>query len=183
MLINNSQIYAIRRLSLSKKRIMSRAMILLFILILLAFSNNTMVIPDGMITFDAFEAHENYLIGQNYIKEGLFPATLLDAYIVNEQGEIINDENLPFEYHFWVAENPSYGAIIVDDLELLRIKKHAVTGYKLKGRAFAIVMHLIPKSHQINHSKYYLKLDYKVLGYKKQITRCLMKSFTLTDES
>lgn len=171
---------------MSTRKTFTRILGFLSILLLLAFywqPNNTEVIPEGMITFDAFESHENYLIGQNYIKEGLFSATLLDAYIVNEQGEIINEENLPFECDFWVAENPSYGAIVVNDSELSRISKQAIAGYKIKSRTFAIIMHLIPKSHHSGKNNYYLKLDYKVLGYKKHAIRCIMKPFTLKDES
>lgn len=114
-----------------------------------------------------FKVHEDYLIGQNYIREGAVPGILKKAYFVDKNGRCIDASKLPFEWDIWVAERSSYGALHVTSQEIASIVKQKVENHPLDTQAFALVLHIKPKKECKRRHDYYLKLEYEMLGVQK----------------
>lgn len=114
-----------------------------------------------------FKIQEDYLIGQNYIREGAVPAVLKKAYFVDKNGQCIESSKLPFDWDIWVAERPTYGALHVTAQELAGIVKRQIENHPLVSQTFALVLHVKPKFECKKTHDYYLMLEYEMLGVRK----------------
>lgn len=114
-----------------------------------------------------FKVQADYLIGQNYIREGAVPAVLKKAYFVDKNGVRIESSSLPFEWEIWVSERPSYGALYFTAQELACVVKKQIENHLLSTKAFALVLHIKPKIKCAKVQDYYLKLEYEMLGIRK----------------
>ena len=118
-----------------------------------------------------FDLNEDYLVGQNYIREGAIPGILKSAYFVDKMGNRITDDHLPFEYDIWVAEKSTYGFLHVTKNELLKLHRKTIQNHPMLNRAFALILHITPKvKNKVPHD-YYLRLEYEIMGIRKSITR------------
>lgn len=138
---------------------------ILFILFMQPCVRDTKLATSSNIT--DFKLQADYLIGQNYIREGAVPAVLKKAYFVDKNGNHIESSQLPFEWDIWVSERPSYGALYVTAQELACVVKKQIENHLLATQTFALVLHIKPKIKCAITQDYYLMLEYEMLGIRK----------------
>lgn len=145
--------------------------ILFFIFIVIGLLFTIIFISDARLTgkgyLRLYEYNKTYYLGYPISWEGVINPRIENAYLLNENKQIIHNEKTgSYSIEFLVEESENLGIISEDDLNHYNFDLLQLQNYKVNNKDVNLVIKVKLFDDYLKNVEY-LRIDYKILGIRK----------------
>lgn len=161
-------------MNILNRKVFSSIITLIIILGIIYFiATTTNLYPINRASIDHYEENTNYGIVMSYSKHGILPIVLKSAYIVNIQGDIMNKEDLLFDWSLWNTYEDFSGVFIIEHNAKFIDQFKSPLDFKTTNKEIKLILEISPKSSFSKSDDLFLELHYEVWGIKKVVRRLI----------